>query len=99
MRGISDGQVWGSVHVPWLGVVLGKFELVLCDDVGILVEDDESCRTVTRPVSIGQNVCEQEASETYVVPQSRLPTNSPCFNSDIVRANSQETQVGIGCEF
>ena len=28
---------------PWLGVVLGVFELVLGDDVGILVEDEETC--------------------------------------------------------
>lgn len=67
---------------PWLRVILRKFFLMLGNDICILVEYDESYRsaTVFRLVtSLGNGRI------THVVPQSRDPTNSPCFKLAIGR--------------
>jgi hypothetical protein len=56
---------------PGMRQDLGKLGLVLCDNLCVLVENDKPGGPGIRFVSV----------VTHVVPQSTLPTNSPCLSS------------------
>jgi hypothetical protein len=58
--------------------------LALRHDIRVLIKDDESRRAASRFVNA--NVCLRWTVDirTYVVPQSRLPTNSLSLKADMV---------------
>ncbi len=90
---IAMGDV-GSCDEPGFGVVLRVFQLVLSDDVRILVEDEETSRAEEWGSQDGQTTHLHSAvdcaGKTYVVPQSREPTNSPCLRLAMVVVKRME---------
>lgn len=66
-------------HTPWLVIVLREFKLVLSNDVGILIKDDESHGAVDLQVNNLKLASDYLNHYTHVVPASSAPMNSPCF--------------------
>ena len=90
----TDLHICASLkYVPRLGVILGKLELMLGYDVGVLIEDNEPDRsgcTSARWRNMFYKL-------THVVPQSKDPTNSPCFN--VMADSAISLELGFAAVF
>ena len=66
--------------LPGVWVMLSILLLALGDDIRIFIKDDEASRP---EFDVDDKALGGISRRTYVVPQSRLPTNLPSLRADI----------------